>query len=340
MSVARWTAENSDLIGWSTLITGALVADTAHMLGGRFARYPHSRRGTQVSAAAGLLLVASAAILAALGGGRGLWLTALSGFLCLVVALVLEFRALSGSLDNNALGLQWLTSRVTRVLEGTEHTASELMRLREAVEGDTARKPDVASRVASPVEFAEMAHGLAARGMWAPIALYTTASDGAGLKNATLDALAAFDLTVAAEEPVERASWFQRIWVRASNSDTLKERLRKLEHAVELQYVGKVRAEIDQVKAQAAAALLQAISTQDNAVIRIGSLIAIKAQGDLAVWTVSELEAADMERHGALLRDPVSALEYLRTLKHTTLTPGQQPREDRSTESHGNHSDR
>lgn len=218
-----------------------------------------------------------------------MWLTALGGFLCLTIAVALGFRG--------------------------------LMRLgpMDAV----ARDPEATPGMKSPVDISALTHRFA-RGMWAPVDLYTAAPDGTAMKNATLDALAEFGLSVVAEEPVERASWFQRIWVRASNSAALKERLRKLEQAVELEHLGKARAEIDQAKAQAAAALLEAIRTQDNAVVRIGSLIAIKAQGDLAVWTVSELEAADMERHSALLRDPVSALEYLRTLKHATLTPGQQ----------------
>jgi hypothetical protein len=99
-----------------------------------------------------------------------------------------------------------------------------------------------------------------------------------------------------------------------------RQRVRKVEQAVELQYLGKARAEIDEAKAQAVAALLQAISTQDNAVVRVGSLIAIKADGDIAVWSVSEMEAAELEQHGDLLRDPISALEYLRRLKQSGST--------------------
>jgi hypothetical protein len=96
-----------------------------------------------------------------------------------------------------------------------------------------------------------------------------------------------------------------------------RQRVRKVEQAVELQYLGKARAEIDEAKAQAVAALLQAISTQDNAVVRVGSLIAIKSEGDIAVWTVSEVEAAELEQHGDQLRDPISALEYLRRLRQS-----------------------
>jgi hypothetical protein len=109
----------------------------------------------------------------------------------------------------------------------------------------------------------------------------------------------------------------ERMFLMAWEVGWFRQRVRKMEQAVELQYLGKARAEIDEAKAQAVAALLQAISTQDNAVVRVGSLIAIKSEGDIAVWTVSEVEAAELERHGDLLRDPISALEYLRRLRQS-----------------------
>ena len=314
--------EASSWIGWVSLVAGVVVAASVFVMD--MLAVASRRVRIVVAATAGLALVAVAAVLAALGGGRELWLTGLGGFLCLWVAATIRLRVLD--IDEPLLFLRLsdmqYRSSVT-ALEATQDVNRLLYRLNNVV-GEVERRatPMLPARATASGDFPEMADALVAQGVWAPVSVYTTADDGTPLKGAVVGVLRAFDLTVVVEEPVELGSWFQRFWTRA-RSDSVRDRMRKLEQAVELQYLGKARAEIDHAKALAVAALLQAISTQDNAVVRIGSLIAIKTQGDLAVWTVSELEAADMERHGALLRDPVSALEYLRRLKQDPdqLTP-------------------
>jgi hypothetical protein len=311
--------EASIWIGLLALAAGVVVAASVLVLNAR--GYPDSFRSRRATFAArtGVLLVAVAAVLAASGGGRELWLTGLGGFLCLWVAAMIRLRVpedIGGRVGRppelrDPIGSEYLQS--VKALEATQDVNRLLLRLNNVVE-EVERYARLSDSALPLAGFPEMARALTARGVWAPVSVYTTDDDGTPLKNAVVEALRAFELTVVVEEPVELGSWFQRFWARAS-SDFVRERMRKLEQAVELQYLGKVRAEIDQAKAHAVAALLQAISAQDNAVVRVGSLIVIKAEGNLAVWTVSELEAADMERHSALLRDPVSALEYLRDLK-------------------------
>jgi hypothetical protein len=358
VSNTSWAAEASGWIGALSLAAGVVVASSVIVLNAR--AHPGSFRGRRAGFAArtGVSLVAVAAVLAASGGGRELWLTGLGGFLCLWVAATIRLRFpddigdrggrppvlrdpadsgyhasvgaeaaqdvdrllrrldnLVGEVERRAIAQSEYHASV-RALEATQDVNRLLRRLDDLVGEVERRVPDreTPDRITPPGDFPEVTQPLAAQGVWAPVSVYTSDDDGTPLKNAVVEVLHAFELTVVGEEPVEPGSWFQRFWTRA-RSDSVRERMRKLEQAVELQYLGKVRAEIDQAKAHAVAALLQAISAQDNAVVRIGSLIAIKAQGNLAVWTVSELEAADMERHSALLRDPVSALEYLRNLK-------------------------
>ncbi len=327
MSVASWAAETSGTIGWLSLFVGVLVAVLAGRLDKPWYQGALPHRSVRLSAGVGLLFIAVATLLAALGGGRELWLTALGGILCLAVAMASQFRALQNSIARGTQAHPEPSERPairdtrqdlfpTRVIEAMQLTTRLLQRadrLADDLERATAEIAQL-GRAEPLVDFPTMARTLVDRGAWAPASVYTSADDGTALKSAVVELLLAFDIAVIVEEPVELSSWFQRFWMRA-DSESVRERLRKAEQALELQYLGKARAEIDHAKAQAAAALLQALSTQENAVIRIGSLIAIKAQGDLAVWTVSELEAADMERRSALLRDPLSALEYLRRLR-------------------------
>jgi hypothetical protein len=55
---------------------------------------------------------------------------------------------------------------------------------------------------------------------------------------------------------------------------------------------------------------------QENAVVRMGSIIMIKTAGDLVVWTIGEMEAAALEKNSEVLQDPVAALKLLRGSKH------------------------
>ncbi|OXM43047.1 hypothetical protein [Amycolatopsis alba] len=98
----------------------------------------------------------------------------------------------------------------------------------------------------------------------------------------------------------------------------MRDRLAKLERALELEGLGKRQAEIDKAKAEAAAALHAVVREQENAVVRLGSIVMIKRAGDLVVFTVSEMQAAVLEKHSELLRDPLAALKFL----HDGQSPG------------------
>jgi pentapeptide repeat protein len=149
------------------------------------------------------------------------------------------------------------------------------------------------------------------------ISIYTSADDGAELKEVLARALERFGLELSDDGPAIHGSWFQRFTARVkgiAGSEGAQERLRKLEQAIELEHLGKARAEIDKSKAEAVAAVLGAVQQQESAVVRLGSLVVVKAHGAVAVWTISELEAAELEKDSSLLRDPIKVLEYLRNI--------------------------
>ncbi len=151
--------------------------------------------------------------------------------------------------------------------------------------------------------------------------MYTSSSDGSTIKTSLLNLLGRFDLVLDSEEPVLKGSWFQKIWLKAresASSEPVSERIKKLESALELHTLGKVRAEVDKAKAEAVGILLSAVSTQESAVVRIGSLVIVKDHEQVAIWTISEVEAAELERNSTLVRNPVEVINHLQHLKAAT----------------------
>ncbi|TVT47681.1 hypothetical protein FNH05_18680 [Amycolatopsis rhizosphaerae] len=149
-------------------------------------------------------------------------------------------------------------------------------------------------------------------GRWAPASIYTADDDGSQLKEAVVTVLREFGLEADVEKPAVRGSWFQRLWARGRDSEAVREHLATLERALELEGLGKRQADIDKAKAEPVAALLTVVKEQTNAVVRLGSIILIKTEGNVVVWTISEMEAAVMERTSHIPRDPVTALKFLR----------------------------
>lgn len=163
--------------------------------------------------------------------------------------------------------------------------------------------------------FEDFADWMVSVGFWVPVSIYTTDDNGTLLKDFVLAVLSEFGFENAVEEPPVLGSWFQRLWARSravAGSEPVRERVAKLERALEVEGLGKRQAEIDRAKAESVAALYEVVREQENAVIRTGSIILIKTKGDIVVWTIGEMEVATLEKNSQLLRDPVAALKFLR----------------------------
>jgi hypothetical protein len=173
---------------------------------------------------------------------------------------------------------------VHRLLDLHSHTELSLVssmpgpsEIAEEVYRNLARKNILPSRPVA--DFDDFAHSMARAGIWAEVSIYTSADDGTGLKDAVVAALREFGLASAVEESPIRGSWFQRFWARSRQvreSEPVRERLAKLERALELAHLGKPQAEIDKEKAESVAALYSVVHEQNNAVVRMGSIIMIK----------------------------------------------------------------
>ncbi|ONI89359.1 hypothetical protein ALI144C_05305 [Actinosynnema sp. ALI-1.44] len=335
MTVVDWVA--SDTASWiffgiGVLTTALAIVGNRLIAGGR--QIPVVAKGLSVwsPAVVGPLLLLGGVVLAGTGVGRLSWLSIFSGAFCLLVFAYLVL------LENVHAIRHWRYVALRWSSEDSEHLARMISAGVNRELFDTVR-PDLhslvlavhaalAPRMRMADSFDDFANSMVRSGFWAPVSVYTDADNGSELKDAVSAVLREFGLTSAVEEPPVRGSWFQRFWAQCREvigSRSVRGRLAKVEEAIHLEYLGKRRAEIDKAKAESVAMLLAAMKEQQNAVIRIGSIIAIKTQGDLVVWTISEMQAAALEKNSDLLGDPVAALKFLRegeqTQESTSLEP-------------------
>jgi hypothetical protein len=85
-------------------------------------------------------------------------------------------------------------------------------------------------------------------GIWISATVYTSEDDGTEIAQAIFQAGDLFDLELAYQARAERGSWFRRCWIRTKQivaQEEVKNRGWKLESAIELEVLGKRRAEVD-----------------------------------------------------------------------------------------------
>lgn len=135
-----------------------------------------------------------------------------------------------------------------------------------------------------------------------------------------------FDLEVETEEPPVIGSWFQRLALRirsAVREPGFTERLATLERALEIQLVDKPQSQVNAADGGAVAALITALDKTDNAMITIGTILLVKANGVVAVRNLSLPEMRLLERNPAWTMDPAAAMRHLQQLQDTNNQPHQ-----------------
>lgn len=131
--------------------------------------------------------------------------------------------------------------------------------------------------------------------------------------------LVSFGFEVCDRESPILESWFQRIRVAfkvAFRSPQAADALVVAQRALEIQVYGRHQAEIDSQQGDAAAKVIESLSSTERAVVQVGSLLVVKLRGDLMMFTLSQLELAHLERR-SLFRDPERILEELQRLKES-----------------------
>jgi hypothetical protein len=72
------------------------------------------------------------------------------------------------------------------------------------------------------------------------------------------------------------------------------------------------QAQIDAAQGAAVAQLITSLENTPDAIIQIGSVLLVKADGVLAVRNLTQIELAHLERHPDLFRSPAAILDELK----------------------------
>jgi hypothetical protein len=165
-----------------------------------------------------------------------------------------------------------------------------------------------------------------------PVSIYVDdESAGPGLELAVGALLTELGMQVTqADLPIQR-SWFRRLRARSklmTNSPEYVELMTKATRALELHALDRPQAEVDAGQGDAAAKIITALGASKirNAVVQVGSILAVKVGDEITVRTLSQLELACLARRPDLLRSPAEALVALRmeTERATASLPAAQ----------------
>lgn len=129
----------------------------------------------------------------------------------------------------------------------------------------------------------------------------------------------AFGFEISDDFPPETGSWFKRWFAKTKKAVTqpeVKERLRKIERALELKGVHQIQSEIDKNEAEAAASLIKAMDNVPNGAVQVGSLLLFKIEDPqgktcLQARTLNPSEMIYLEKNQNLLSSPHEILEKL-----------------------------
>ena len=131
------------------------------------------------------------------------------------------------------------------------------------------------------------------------------------------------------ETPVVTGSWYRSLTgllKRAADSEAAAEARR----AVELQVLDRFQAGIDGVTGDAVAKLITALDHTSGAVIQVGSVLLVKAEGTIVVRQLTAREMTHWQHNPGLFKDPAAALtELQRAIQSgpSASTPGHPPPE-------------
>jgi hypothetical protein len=156
---------------------------------------------------------------------------------------------------------------------------------------------------------------------YVPIRAYideTPAGAIGAVSSAVVDVLKAFGFTVADEFPEIRGSWFKKWFAKSKDvvsQPEVRDRLEKIERAVELKGIGRPQAEVDDIQASAIARLVGALDKVSNAAIQAGSVLVVKLTTPngqvIQARTLTQEEMVALENNQLLLQDPAKVLGRL-----------------------------
>lgn len=114
------------------------------------------------------------------------------------------------------------------------------------------------------------------------------------------------------DEP-QLGSWFRTMRARVPNQAAV----RVLEHAVDARFVHAQEAAVTSELLKHVGPVISALGQTDNAVIRLGALLIVKADGILTIRQLTAAEQLKLDRQQSVLRSPQDVLSFLESAEET-----------------------
>lgn len=163
-----------------------------------------------------------------------------------------------------------------------------------------------------------------------PVQVYLAdALPGPAVEQALREVLLTSGVEDIRETPVVTGSWYRSLTgllKRAAHSEAAAEARR----AVELQVLDRFQAGINGVTGDAVAKLITALDHTSGAVIQVGSVLLVKAEGTIVVRQLTAREMTHWQHNPGLFKDPAAALSELQHAIQSgpsASTPGHPPPE-------------
>ena len=161
-----------------------------------------------------------------------------------------------------------------------------------------------------------------------PVQIYLDTTDDRNIEQfntALKRLLETLDFQVLHEFEAKHGSWFRNILLsvkRMITSDEVIERLKKVEHGLEINTINKIQSEIDKNQAEAIAAVLKASENIPRLVTLIGSLLIIKTTNEsnepsLFVRTLTTKEVIYINANPGIINNPPELLKRLQAQEIT-----------------------
>lgn len=126
--------------------------------------------------------------------------------------------------------------------------------------------------------------------------------------------LGAFDFELVAGLEPRRSSWGQELFARSGRAVTspeVRERLEKMERALEVTLLSKPQSTVDIAEAEATALLVNALAAFESGVLQAGSILVIKTPAGVVSRNLSPREMLALERDPSVLHAPATVLKAL-----------------------------
>ncbi|MEU7938553.1 hypothetical protein [Microbispora bryophytorum] len=134
----------------------------------------------------------------------------------------------------------------------------------------------------------------------------------------------AFDLETVDEVGPRTGSlayWFRarrRDLQKASETDLGQEITSEIKRALQLRAVDAEQAKVDDSKASAVAKLIAAVEGQPTAVVQVGALLLVKANGLINVRDLTPQEVVYLRRNPHAVADPITIMKRLQEIADST----------------------